>query len=312
MNEPNNKATLFDIQGFSVHDGPGCRTLIFFKGCSLCCRWCSNPEGIKGISEPLYNKSLCTFDGLCAEACPHQAIAIEGTPPDLRIDRSICAGCTTHACAKACCTGALRLGGFEMNTGELYSRIDRDRSYWGSRGGITLSGGEPFVQHEFVHRFLEKCYDAYIHTAVETCGNVPWHYIEPSVPYLDWIFFDLKHMDPEKHRMMTGSANDLILGNALRLANNFNGRLVFRIPVIPGFNDDQYNILQTIDFIKKTGRTEVNILPVHHLGREKYGLVGMEYYTSDFTPPSREQLNTISERFITSGIRCFIGSETPF
>lgn len=350
------RGTLFDIQGFSVHDGPGCRTLIFLKGCSLRCSWCSNPEGIASVQEPLYQQSKCTFDLLCMKSCKYGAITPVGKPepsdksmaseqfgtagigrvsPDgtilpfnhvsagelkddtvsqqgLAFDRSLCSRCATRDCIAACCTGALKLGGYEMTVDELFDRIGRDRPYWGDRGGITLTGGEPFAQPLFVAQFLERCYDAFIHTAVETCGNIPWNSLEPALPFLDWIFFDLKHIDPDRHHAYTGSTNHLILHNALQLAARFNGRLVFRLPVIPGFNDDRENIEQTAAFLHKTGRKEINILPLHHLGREKYSLSGRSYGAGIFGIPSKEDLGQIREIFTAQGINCYVGSETPF
>lgn len=349
------RGTLFDIQGFSVHDGPGCRTLIFLKGCSLRCSWCSNPEGIAPFAEPLYQPSKCTLDLLCIEACKYGAITTVGASEQadktsaseqittgsgrisqddilvavthdhtaevkdvtafqqgLAFDRGLCSRCTVHECIAACCTGALRLGGYEMTVDELFDRIGRDRPYWGDRGGITLTGGEPFAQPLFVARFLERCYDAFIHTAVETCGNVPWNSLEPALPFLDWVFFDLKHMAPDRHHALTGSTNHLILHNALQLSSRFNGRLVFRMPVVPGFNDDQDNIEQTAAFLHDTGRKEINILPLHHLGREKYSLTGRSYGAGIFDIPLKEDLEKIRKIFTDQGIDCYVGSETPF
>jgi glycyl-radical enzyme activating protein len=313
---------IFDIQGFSVHDGPGCRTLIFFKGCSLECAWCSNPEGISFHPEPLYRASKCTFDGLCVNACSHAAISVSenGQSDHLVFNRKICAACSDYDCVKACCSGALNTGGYKMSVEDLYLRIDRDRQYWGERGGITLTGGEPFAQPEFAHDLLVRCYDAYIHTAVETCGNVPWNNYKNALPYIDWIFFDLKTLDDTRSNYLSGSAVRqaagspvaLILENARRIAREFSGRLIFRLPVIPGFNDDAENIDQTARFIQSTGRHEINILPLHHLGREKYSLLGKKYYTNDFKIPSKDELHKIAQQFALHGITCYTGSETPF
>jgi len=340
------KGTIFDIQGFSVHDGPGCRTLIFFKGCSLECEWCSNPEGISHFPEPLYRDTKCISDGLCIAACPHAAITIseENAGNRLIFNRRMCAKCHTHACVKACCSGALNIGGYEISTEDLYVRISRDRSYWGPHGGITLTGGEPFVQPAFALEFLKRCYDGYIHTAVETCGNVPWKNYEEALPYIDWVFFDLKTLNESAIDHVTSSpASQIpnfqtsklpnspasqpvkinssrsgvspvprILENASHLSSAFNGRLIFRLPLIPGFNDDPENICETARFILSTGRKEINILPLHHMGREKYNLVGKNYYTSDFQIPGKDELQKIASCFTSQGITCYIGSETPF
>ncbi len=328
---------IFDIQGFSVHDGPGCRTLIFFKGCSLECAWCSNPEGISFYPEPLYRNSKCTLDEHCINACKHGAISIakNETCDHLNFRRDICAKCNTYDCASACCSDALKIGGYKVSVDDLYNRIHRDRQYWGEGGGITLTGGEPFAQPEFAFNFLKHCYEAYIHTAVETCGNVAWSHYKKALPYIDWIFFDLKTLDESRgdlltysrspsarpHDLLSASPPDRLSGytpisnileNARRIAQEFPGRLIFRLPVIPGFNDDAENINNTASFIRSTGRKEVNLLPLHHLGREKYNLLDKQYYTNNFNIPANGNLENIAQQFKSLGITCYIGSETPF
>ncbi len=301
---------LFDIQGFSVHDGPGCRTLIFLKGCSLHCIWCSNPEGLHSFPEPLYNSSKCIFDHLCITACEKQAIT--AVDHDLHFNKDLCFDCITYECSKACCTSALKTGGYRITINELIKLIQRDRQYWGSTGGITLSGGEPFLQPDFVKTLLQLCNQSYIHTAVETCGNVSWNNIESSLEYLDWIFYDIKHMIDSRHFAMTGAGNKLILKNARKLALKFKGRLVFRMPVIPGYNDDKEHIHKLCVFLNSIGKDEINLLPLHHLGREKYNLLGKTYYTSDYTSPVKESLNQIQSQFSDNKINCYIGTDTPF
>jgi pyruvate formate lyase activating enzyme len=301
---------LFDIQGFSVHDGPGCRTLIFLKGCSLRCSWCSNPEGLHSFPEPLHNSSKCTFDNLCIDACEQQAIT--AVCNNLNFDKDLCRNCITYECSKACCTGALKTGGYKITINELLKIIQRDRQYWGSGGGITLTGGEPFLQPDFVKTILQQCHQSYIHTAVETCGNIAWKNIEPSLEYLDWIFYDLKHMVNSRHFTMTGTGNKVILENARKLASKFKGRLVFRMPVIPGYNDYDEHIRQLSGFLNSIGETEINILPLHHLGREKYNLLGKNYYTTDYNSPLKESLNQIQSVFSDYKINCYIGTDTPF
>jgi pyruvate formate lyase activating enzyme len=274
---------IFDIQGFSVHDGPGCRTLIFLKGCSLRCQWCSNPEGLHAYPEPLYYSEKCIHDGACRDACTQGALSLNGDR--LIIEREKCQRCVVddHSpssflpCASACLTSALKKAGYVITLKELFHIISRDRNYWGSEGGVTLTGGEPMVQSAFATAILKRCYDAYIHTAIETCGNVPWTVFEKALPYLNYILYDLKHMDPAKHKAMTGISNNLILDNARRLARHFQGKVVFRVPVIPGFNDDDENMIRIKEFMRETGVREIELLPLHHLGREKYRLLGTEY-----------------------------------
>ncbi len=211
-----------------------------------------------------------------------------------------------------CYTDALRLSGYEISVSRLYEIIQRDRQFWGSEGGITLSGGEPLLQIDFAKEILSKCYEGYIHTAIETCGNIPWNNFQEVISNLDWIFFDLKHHDTIEHKKATSAGNSLILENAKRLSKEFTGRLIFRLPLIPSFNDSKENIVSIISFIKETGRNEINILPLHHLGREKYQMLHKDYLCSNFPAPTNEKLSDIKEVFKASGIDCFIGSETPF
>jgi pyruvate-formate lyase-activating enzyme len=160
---------------------------------------------------------------------------------------------------------------------------------------------------------LKRCYEAYIHTAVETCGNVPWENYKNALPYLDWIFYDLKILNENNfYPPAPLSTADLILENARRISAQFHGRLIFRVPVVPGYNSDQANIERTARFILSTGRNEINILPLHHLGREKYKLLDKKYMAAGSRPPSKEELQEIASQFESLGITCYTGSETPF
>ena len=304
------KGYIFDIQGLSVHDGPGCRTLIFLNGCTLNCFWCSNPEGISRRPLLLFFTSKCIVCGNCINNCHQNAISIENDK--IKFFRQFCDDCRNKSCGDECYTDALRFGGYEITVSRLFEIICRDRQYWGNEGGITLTGGEPLLQIDFAKQLLSKCHQAYIHTAIETCGNIPWKNFEDVISYLDWIFFDLKHINSEEHRKATHAGNTLILENARLLSKEFEGRLVFRLPVIPGFNDSKEHIDSIISFIKETGRDEINLLPLHHLGREKYQLLDKEYCGGKYPAPSDEILRNIREVFTTSGIKCYIGSETPF
>ena len=308
------KGLVFDVQGFSVHDGPGCRTLIFLKGCTLNCGWCANPEGINPNTQVLYYRSHCqAADYSCMDSCPRGAILKSSHGEGIEIDRRECCYCKTLDCVNGCNHDALRISGHHISVDEMMRRIQRDRRYWGSGGGITLTGGEPMLQREFATELLRRCHEGYIHTSIETCGQVPWEALEGALPYLDWIFFDLKHMDSDKHEEGTGQPNGLILENARHLASTRRRyRLIFRMPVIPGFNDDIGNIRATAEFIAETGIKEVNILPIHYLGLSKYDVLGVKCSYDRLVNVSGEKLTEIQGIFREHSVECYIGSSTPF
>lgn len=304
------KGTVFDIQGLSVHDGPGCRTLIFLNGCTLNCIWCSNPEGISRKPLPMHFQSRCISCDKCIEQCPEGAIKrLEG---ELFIFRELCLTCKNTNCISVCYTDALKLSGYEITISKLLKIIQRDRQFWGSEGGITLSGGEPLLQIDFAEEILKQSHQSYIHTAIETCGNIPYQNFSKVIPYLDWIFYDLKHFDSEKHKEATNSDNLLIIENAKRLTKEFNGRIIFRLPLIPQYNDSPENINSIISFLKEVGITEINILPLHHLGREKYKSINREYIGLHYLIPNTENQLRVRQSFTEAGINCYIGAETPF
>ncbi|MEI6122618.1 MAG: glycyl-radical enzyme activating protein [Bacteroidota bacterium] len=310
MNTSELKATIFDIQGLSVHDGPGCRTLIFLNGCTMSCFWCSNPEGMSSRPSLLYYQPNCVVCGNCANSCAYNAITVE--TDKIAIARTICKNCSEPVCVSQCFTDALRLSGYEITVGKLMEIIQRDRQFWGSHGGMTLTGGEPLMQIDFAEELLKRCYDSYVHTAIETCGNIAWQNFERVLSYLDWIFFDIKHFDNATHKKGTDVKNTLILDNAKKLAAGFKGKLMFRLPLVPDFNDSDSNLKATIAFLKDCGRNEINILPLHRLGGEKYKMLDKENVIADYVIPTHESLKTIKNVFAERGITCYIGSETPF
>lgn len=196
---------------------------------------------------------------------------------------------------------------------ELMDTVHRDRAYWGSGGGVTLGGGEPLAQPEFTLALLKELHDAYVHTAMETCANVPWARLEKALQYLDWIFVDIKHMDPEKHKQETGVTNELILKNIERIAAlGESPRIIPRMPVVPGYNDSDNNVLAVAKFLGKIGKSEVNLLPFHRLGVSKYEQLGLDYVYKDTQPLSVERMNQIRKLFEQERISCYVGSETPF
>ena len=301
-----------DVQGFSVTDGPGCRTIGFLQGCPLRCNWCANPEGIDPHPVPLLMASTCDLCGDCAGACPYGAVSADG--PAVAIDRDICAGCETFPCVNACSRGALEIAGYEVELDQLMRILQRDRRYWGASGGVTLTGGEPLFQRSFATQLLRRCSESYIHTAVETCGYAAWPAYADCLPHLDWNFFDIKHVDDDRHLGAAGRSNDLILSNARRLAESFDGRLVFRTPVIPGLNDSDRDMRDLADFVAHLPRPdlEINLLPIHHYSREKYRKLGQAYPMPDLSIPTPEQLARAAQVFDDAGVTCYVGSETPF
>lgn len=303
---------VFDIQGFSIHDGPGCRTVIFLKGCTLKCKWCSNPEGILPYPEPIYTKSKCIYDKLCIESCPLNAISTIKNV--LKINRRLCKICSSHNCEIACCTGALKIVGYKISLPEIFRIIRRDQEYWGENGGVTLTGGEPFFQHEFTTEILKYCRKKYINTVVETCGNIPWENIEKALPFIDWIFYDIKHVDPIKHKKGTGSNNNLILENAKKLAEKYCGRLIFRTVIIPNYNDSKKDVVQLAKILSnfKRNKIEINILPLHNLGREKYSKLGIKYFNPSLSVPANKSMQKIKQILETFDFICYIGNDTPF
>jgi pyruvate formate lyase activating enzyme len=305
-------ANIFDIQGFSVHDGPGSRTVVFLNGCTLNCNWCANPEGRFAYPVPLYNSSKCNFDSACVNVCPNKAISIQSKL--LFIDREKCLDCREYLCAEECCSGALRIAGYKKSLDEVFKIIQRDRQYWGADGGITLTGGEPFFQSEFTHELLKRCYSSYIHTAVETCGNVPWEHIENSLAYLDWMFFDIKHLSSKKHAEGTGYENKLILENIRRISADFCGRLIFRMTVIPDYNDSEQHVAELAGFLNALpGKTkEINLLPIHHLAKEKYKMLDLEYFDESLRTVSNKKMKSLKIVLKSKGIECYIGDDTPF
>ncbi|MDO5045039.1 MAG: glycyl-radical enzyme activating protein [Coriobacteriia bacterium] len=315
--DPENEAVIFDIQGFSVHDGPGARTLVFFKGCSLHCFWCSNPESLNMKPEIMYRRTKCVKCHQCIgrHICPYDAISAEGPDTFVTIDRSKCAQCEDLPCVEECYHDALGIAGEVYTLDELMKRIQRDMPYWGDGGGVTVGGGEIAVQHRFVANFLKRLHAQNVHTAVESSSAAPWDHLKDIYENVDFAFNDIKHMDPEKHKAGTGGDNKMILENIekiAQLAQEGKLRQIIRIPIIVGYNDDDENIDATIAFCKKIGANEVNILPYHRLGESKYEQLDVEYKGKALVAPTDEHMKEIAERIRAAGLTCYIGSDTPF
>lgn len=277
------KGVVFNIQKYSVHDGPGIRTLVFFKGCSLRCAWCSNPESQLPQRQLAYNGDKClTVDECkrCRDICPRDALS---AAPDRKIavDWEACDDCL--ACAEACPSHALNVYGYEATVEDVLRRVEEDEIFYArSGGGLTLSGGEPLFQAEFAVSLLREARKRRIDACIETCGAVPWPVLQEAAEYLNDAYYDIKCIDESEHQRLTGSSNGLILDNLLKLKKARPDLPVkVRTPVIPGFNDSEEEIAKIVDFIKSLPNTDYELLGYHRMGSPKYGYLGRDYPMGD-------------------------------
>ena len=298
----NASGTVFDIQRFSLHDGPGIRTIVFLKGCPLSCKWCSNPESQNMKPVIMYKKNECLHCGRCINACSRKAISFENKT---FIDWSICTGC--GECANACPAGALVVKGKTMTVQQLIRELKKDATtYRRSGGGITLSGGEPLVQYEFAAELLRACKAQGWDTAIETTGAGITEAVEKVIPYVDTVLLDIKHLDTEKHKKFTGIGNEQILKNAARISQI--SSTVVRVPVIPGFNYSEEEIRAITEFAKMLrGVRTIHLLPYHTFGENKYDLLGRDYALADIKPLKPEELEHLKTMVEREGFQCIIG-----
>ncbi|EPY6782223.1 TPA: glycyl-radical enzyme activating protein [Klebsiella pneumoniae subsp. pneumoniae] len=271
---------IFNIQRYSTHDGPGIRTVVFLKGCSLGCRWCQNPESRARSEDLLYDSRLCLAGcELCQQAAP---AVITRTLDGLIIHRQNVNDSHIAALRDCCPTTALTVCGEEKSVEEIMATVLRDKPFYDrSGGGITLSGGEPFMNPTLAQALFEASHQAGIHTAVETCLHVPWKYIEPSLPFVDLFLADLKHVDEAVFQQWTDGSARRVLDNLQRLAQA-GKKMIIRVPLIQGFNASEADIAAITDFAAdRLQVSEINYLPYHTLGMNKYQLLSQPYTAPD-------------------------------
>lgn len=273
------KAFIFNKQKYNMYDGPGVRTLVFFKGCPLRCKWCSNPEGLERKYQIMFKPTTCVSCGSCVPVCPQKIHSISSSGEHI-IDRSIdCIGC--GQCVEACVPDALKVAGEQVPISELLEYVEQDRAFYDqSGGGVTLGGGEVTSQPEAAINLLQACKQEGLHTAIETCGYTKKETILRFAEYVDLFLFDLKHIDPERHFELTGVRNEMILENLEELIMKRN-HVKVRMPMLKGINDSEAEIRGVIEFLKPFREFKnfegIDLLPYHKLGVNKYVQLGMDY-----------------------------------
>ncbi|MEG3440058.1 glycyl-radical enzyme activating protein [Pannus brasiliensis CCIBt3594] len=291
---------VLNIQHFCTNDGPGIRTTVFLKGCSLRCKWCSNPESIHPKPELAYNIDKCIGKkqcGLCLQPpCSEGAFyVLDGEDDRIRVNWDLATDCGQE-CVDLCPTGALYLFGQTMTVEQVLDEVEQDSTFYReSGGGMTLSGGECQLQPDFSAALLQEAHSRGFNTAIETAFNVPWSHVEKVLPHVDVVLHDHKLTDPERHKKWCGVDNRQILANMKRAYETFPEKtFIARTPLIPGVNDDEDHIRSVLAFIRPHPNVvDYELLPYHRFGESKYGFLGRVYELKDFTPPSPESVRRL-------------------
>jgi len=297
---------VFEIERYATEDGPGIRTVVFFKGCNLRCRWCQNPESHYQRPQVMYDRSRCIGCRRCLEVCPVEAVR-EIAPFGFITDDRSCTLC--GACVDECFSDARKIVGQRMSVDSIMDEIRKDLAFYDeSGGGVTFSGGEPLLQADAVRELARRCKEVGIHTAVETAGLVPWGAIRAVLRWLDLLYFDMKHIDTELHRRYTGVPLDLILRNLRKVSERFEN-LVVRIPVVPGVNATKQVMTRMFSFLAENTKVRrVELLPFHRLGLAKYEGLGMSYAMAEVDNLSKEDCSSFAEIGTRLGLRVRVGA----
>lgn len=318
------EGVVFDVDRFAVHDGPGLRTTVFLKGCPLRCRWCHSPDPIRPTPQLIFREGRCVRCGRCVAACPREAqelLVREAGEQESQPDSSVrevgarvaerrvlwerCDDC--GRCVEVCLGRALAIWGRRATAGEIVDVVLRQRPFYRqSGGGVTLSGGEPTYQLPFALAVLRGCHEQGVHTALETCGAAGWSAYEGLLPYVDLFLFDLKHMDPARHREYTGVSNERILESFVRLVGA-GAEVIARLPLIPGHNDDEANVVATAGFVRSAGGKIISLLPYNAASGDRYAWIGWTYLLDGLTPQTPERLAGLKEVVRAQGLEARIG-----
>lgn len=286
------RGTIFDIQRFTVHDGPGIRTAVFMKGCPLRCPWCQNPESILKTPQVTYFPMLCVGCGSCVKVCQQKAISSTGKNLIEKIDLTLCNHC--GECAVSCCSRALQLIGQSVSVDEVFDTVMKDSLFYqNSGGGVTFTGGEPTYQPEFLTEMVKHFKKQGLHLVIETCGMFPWDSVAEAFSLIDIIYLDIKHVNNEEHQRVTGASNTTILENA-RHIDEMQKTIRIRVPIIPGFNDSIEDFGQILHFASGLRNLDkVQILPYHKFGINKYDRIGLGYSLTELEAPQNSTIDTL-------------------
>ncbi|MBT6604727.1 glycyl-radical enzyme activating protein [Candidatus Bathyarchaeota archaeon] len=283
---------VFDIKHFAVHDGPGIRTTVFVKGCPLRCMWCHNPESLTSEPQLMFTPSRCIGCGYCMKICDHGAhITVNGAH---EVDWTKCEAC--GKCAAECYSGALEIAGREVSVDEVMEAVLKDKVFFeNSKGGMTISGGEPLSQPEFTVEVFRRAKENGIHTSLDTSGYAAWSVIEKVIEHVDLVLYDIKQMDSERHKEYTGVSNELIIEN-LKKIDTKDIPIWVRIPTIPGLNDDEDNFRKIGELLSLLKHLErVDILRYHKLAESKYEHTGQDYRLKGMNTPEKDEVEHLKD-----------------
>lgn len=297
-------ATIFNIQKYSLHDGPGIRTTVFFKGCPLSCKWCHNPESLSKEMQIIRNESSCRMCGSCIIACPSNALKMK--EDNIEFNRYKCISCGN--CEDVCYHDAIKIVGKEMTVEEVLKEILKDRIFYDeSGGGVTFSGGEPLMQSNFLIELAKRCKFAGIHTTLDTSGFSKWETLEKVINYIDLILFDLKLINDEKHIEYVGASNKLILENLNRLKDK-KVDIFLRLPIIKDINDSLSEAEEIVKIIANNQNIkQINLLEYHKMGMEKYPRLGIKYELSGNEKPEKSRIENLKQIYMDAGYKVVIG-----